>query len=153
MDSIASIAADDSAEAADAGSGAGPDAGPNAGPDAGPNAGEVRSRKRDSMFMVARLRITGRDGVHDVRVRNLSAGGMMLEHDCIAEPGTPVLLEMRGLGELGGQVAWCTRGRLGIALDQPIDPQRARVPVGNGTTTPVYAKPLIGRVPRPRPRG
>ena len=52
------------------------------------------------------------------------------------EPGTTVTLEMRGLGEMTGTVAWWTQGRLGIALDRPIDPSRARKPVGTGTTTP-----------------
>jgi hypothetical protein len=102
-----------------------------------------RTRKRDSLFLSASLRLDGDDEHHEVRVRNLSAGGLMAELDRTVEPGTAVALEMRGLGKLSGTVAWCTRGRLGIALDHPIDPARARKPVGTGATTPAFAKPLV----------
>ena len=102
-----------------------------------------RTRKRDSLFLSARLQFHGDDEQHEVRVRNLSAGGLMAELDRTVEAGTAVDLEMRGLGKISGTVAWCTRGRLGIALDRPIDPARARKPVGGGSTTPVFTKPLI----------
>ena len=110
----------------------------------------ARVRKRDSLFMTAALQLPDAPGAQEVRVRNLSSGGLMVELDRVVAPGTVVTLQMRGLGELTGSVAWCTRGRVGIALDQPIDPKLARKPVGNGTTTPIYAKPLIARVPRKR---
>lgn len=107
-----------------------------------------RSRKRDSLFLSARLRLGDESEAHEVRVRNLSAGGLMAELDRTVAQGTPVHLELRGLGELTGTVAWCTRGRMGIAFDCPIDPARARKPVGSGGRTPGYAKPLIVPVPR-----
>lgn len=102
-----------------------------------------RTRKRDSLFLSARLQVGGDGIVHDVRVRNLSAGGLMAELDRPVESGTAVKLEMRGLGDMTGTVAWSTRGRMGIALDHPIDPSRARKPVGTGPSTPDYAKPLV----------
>lgn len=109
----------------------------------------ARVRKRDSLFLSARLRIGGDERVHEVRVRNLSAGGLMAELGRTVEPGTPVALAMRGLGDMTGSVAWCTHGRLGIALDHPIDPARARKAVGGGTTTPTFAKPLVVHTRRP----
>lgn len=110
----------------------------------GPDATDSgRTRKRDSLFLTAKLTLPGRDAVDNVRVRNLSEGGLMAEYDRAVEPGTPVTLELRGLGELDGRVAWCTRGRLGIAFEQPIDPARARKPVGTGASSPSYAKPLV----------
>lgn len=102
-----------------------------------------RARKRDSLFLSARLTFPGKPVTHDVRVRNLSEGGLMAEYEPIVEPDTAVTLEMRGLGELTGRVAWCTRGRLGIAFDLPIDPSRARKPVGTGKPAPAYTKPLL----------
>ena len=101
-----------------------------------------RDGQRDSLFMTARLCIAGEDDVREGRVRNLSSGGMMIELDRLIEPDTAVTLEMRGLGTMKGRVAWCTDGRVGVALDRPIDPRRARKPVGGGAMTPVYAKPL-----------
>lgn len=114
-----------------------------------PAGGEsARSRKRDSLFMVAQMRLASMTAAVEVRVRNLSEGGLMVEYDRAVEPGAAVTLEMRGLGEVTGTVAWCTRGRLGIALDAPIDPKRARKPVGAGAATPDYAKPIVVRTPR-----
>lgn len=113
------------------------------GEDAGAQADSGRVRKRDSLFLAARLTFEGKDTTHDVRVRNLSEGGLMAEYEPPVAAGVAVTLEMRGLGEMTGRVAWCTRGRLGIAFDHPIDPARARKPVGNGTTTPVFVKPII----------
>lgn len=91
-----------------------------------------RARKRDSLLLSARVRVGDQTATYEARVRNLSEGGLMIELDQIVEPGTPVTLDMRGLGEITGTVAWCTRGRLGVALDHPIDPARARKPIGAG---------------------
>ncbi len=91
--------------------------------------GSQRSRARDSLFLMAQLRFDGETAVRDVRVRNLSEGGLMVDCDRVKEPGTAVVLDLRGIGEIDGKVAWCTEGRIGIALDRPIDPKRARKPV------------------------
>lgn len=112
------------------------------GAEAAPDTGK-RTRKRDSLFLSARLQIGGAGPTHDVRVRNLSAGGLMAELDRTVDPGTPVTLEMRGLGEMTGTVAWCAEGRMGIALDHPIDPARARKPVGTGKSDRTYPKPML----------
>lgn len=101
-----------------------------------------RARSRDSLLLVAQLRLGEERGIREVRVRNLSEGGLMIELDKIAEVGTPVWMDLRGIGEIAGKVAWCTEGRIGIALDSPIDPKKARKPVGlvKPATTPFYAK-------------
>ncbi len=112
-----------------------------------PDADTKRAQSRDSLFLTARLRLAGQQAdFTDVRVRNLSAGGMMVE---LAEPtdmNTVVELEMRGLGMMRGRIAWYAEGRAGIALDKPIDPQKVRKPVGQGTHTPHHAKPIVSRV-------
>lgn len=89
-------------------------------------------RGRDSLFLLARLKIAGSDAEHSVRVRNLSAGGLMAELPDPVEPDAAVQIELRGLGWQAGRVAWQTEGRAGIAFDRPIDPQRARKPIGAG---------------------
>lgn len=102
-----------------------------------------RARKRDSMFLSAQLRISAEQAVSEVRIRNLSAGGLMAEIGRVVPIGTPVEMEIRGIGAITGRVAWCAERRIGIALDEPIDPRQARVPVGGGTRTPLYAKPAL----------
>jgi hypothetical protein len=88
-----------------------------------------RTRSRDSLFLMAQMRLGLETTSQDVRVRNLSEGGLMVE---VAKPlpiGTLVTLEVRGLGEVRGNVAWYAEGRAGVALEAPIDPKRARKPV------------------------
>lgn len=117
--------------------------------DAAGSTSAQRVRARDSLFLTAKLTFTGSDDVRDVRVRNLSEGGMMAEVERVLDTGTPVSLELRGIGEVPGKVAWCTEGRIGIAFDHAIDPRKARKPVGQGSRTPSYAKPIgTGRLPR-----
>ena len=88
-----------------------------------------RTRSRDSLFLIAQMRVGGDATTQDVRVRNLSEGGLMVE---VAKPlplGTEITLEVRGLGEVKGSVAWYAEGRAGVALATPIDPKKARKPV------------------------
>lgn len=102
-----------------------------------------RHAARDSLFLVATLRIGM--GEVQVRVRNLSEGGLMAEYAEPVETGAPVEVDLRGIGWTRGRVAWSAEKRIGIAFDRSIDPKLARKPVGNGTTTPIYAKPHLFR--------
>lgn len=88
-----------------------------------------RHDSRDSLFLVARLAIAGRPG-EQVRVRNLSAGGLMAEYAAPVAVGTAVEVDLRGVGIVAGQIAWATDGRIGVAFDLHIDPLLARKPVG-----------------------
>ncbi len=87
-----------------------------------------RNAARDSLFLSAQLKV-GSLPAEQVRVRNLSAGGMMAEYPSSVEQGTPVTVELRGIGRVGGRIAWATDGRIGVAFDEHIDPMQARKPV------------------------
>ena len=89
-----------------------------------------RSDPRDSLFLTAKFRIQGESAVEQVRVRNLSAGGLMIELDDPIDPDTPVELEVRGIGRISGKIAWRAVGRAGVAFDKPVDPKKARKPIG-----------------------
>ena len=98
--------------------------------------GQVEPRRnRDSLFLLARVRIGNARQWSDVRVRNLSAGGLMAEIDAALAIDTPVELELRGIGHVNGRVAWQAEGRTGIAFDAEIDPMKARKPIGQGGKT------------------
>ncbi|WP_380779300.1 PilZ domain-containing protein [Sphingomonas sp. R86520] len=102
-----------------------------------------RERARDSLFLTASLRLGLDASPRDVRVRNLSEGGLMVELAKVVDVGTPVTIDLNGIGEIAGKVAWCTEGRIGIALDTLIDPKKARKPVGAAKTaaaTPFHAR-------------
>ncbi|PJI87048.1 PilZ domain-containing protein [Sphingomonas koreensis] len=106
-----------------------------------------RSAARDSLLLSAQLRIAGEPEA-TVRVRNLSAGGLMAEYAQPVDIGSTVQVDVRGVGWVGGRVAWTAEGRIGIAFDREIYPMAARKPVGNGTHTPRYAK-ATETAPRP----
>ncbi|WP_174284631.1 PilZ domain-containing protein [Sphingomonas bacterium] len=101
-----------------------------------------RKRKRDSLFLQASITLAD-EAVARVRIRNLSEGGLMAELPRVVNPGTPVAIDLRGIPDLTGKVAWCAEGRMGIVFDRKIDPQLARKPVGKGAQTPIYAKPPV----------
>ena len=107
----------------------------------------VRSRRevtRDSLFLSATIRrIGGLDlGFLPVRIRNLSTVGLMADHDGLSRPGDRVMVEMRGLGFVPGEVAWVRHGRVGVSFDSPIDPKLARRPANpDPRPTPKSFKP------------
>jgi hypothetical protein len=94
---------------------------------------------RDSLLLVARFRIAGSSETVQVRVRNLSAGGLMADVPKPIDIGTMVEVEVRGVGWINGRIAWIAAGRAGVAFDHLIDPQAARKPV---VASPVKDKPI-----------
>lgn len=87
---------------------------------------DSRQVSRDSLFLLAHLKIEGQEGVHRVKVRNLSAGGMMAEAPLKIARGTPVSVELRNIGWIDGSVAWKQDSRFGIAFIDEIDPVAVR---------------------------
>lgn len=99
-------------------------------PESDADAGAGRNQSRDSLLLSARFRELGSTREDQVRVRNLSAGGLMIELPRDVPVDTAVEVEVRGVGWVSGRIAWNTAGRAGVAFDAPIDPMRARKPVG-----------------------
>lgn len=89
---------------------------------------DTRSVARDSLFLLASIRVENESDAHRVRVRNLSDGGMMAEGNLFVQRGYRLEVEMRNVGRIGGSVAWVQDKRFGIAFDREIDSQRARKP-------------------------
>ncbi|MEM8919256.1 MAG: PilZ domain-containing protein [Pseudomonadota bacterium] len=102
----------------------------NLGPDNQTSGMPKREVDRDSLFLQARLKFVDGDDCGDVRVRNLSAGGLMAEAAVRAKRGDRIELELRNIGKVTGHVAWVAQGRFGVAFDHAIDPKLARKPVG-----------------------
>ena len=100
----------------------------------------TRSESRDSMFLAATLHRA--KGEIRLRVRNLSAGGLMGETSDSFETGEAVELELRGIGRIAAHIAWTAPQRIGVAFDQPIDPRLARKPVGTKESNIGLAKPV-----------
>ena len=102
-----------------------------------------RTAPRDSLLLTAGFRIKGSEQVEQVRIRNLSAGGLMAEVGDDVDRDAEVEVQVRGIGWISGRIAWQAMGRVGIAFDREIDPKKARKPVGKGASTPDYAKPKL----------
>jgi len=102
-----------------------------------PERGLERGSARESMLLLSSLRAEAEPGAApiSIRVRNLSAGGLMAECNRRFARGERVEVELRGIGLVGGAVAWSRDGRVGIAFDREIDPRDARRPVGGGGAT------------------
>lgn len=112
---------------------------------------ETRSVARDSLFLLADIRIEQSVEAHRVRVRNLSDGGMMGEGQLRVQRGHRVSVELRNIGAVGGTVAWVQDNRFGVAFDEEIDSQLARRPLQAGEeAAAVVAQPSWAhRAPRP----
>ncbi len=103
---------------------------------------DTRKMKRDSLFLLAMMRVEGRDVVHRIRVRNLSEGGMMAEGDDLrVGRGQLVSVELRNVGSVEATVAWVEGNRCGVAFVDPIDPARVREPVAAAGTDAGLAQP------------
>jgi hypothetical protein len=93
---------------------------------------DTRQVNRDSLFLLAQLRVDGQGETYRVKVRNLSAGGMMADGEAKVRRGSLVKVELRNLGWVDGTVAWKQDTRFGIAFVDEIDPSVVRAP---GATT------------------
>lgn len=116
---------------------------------------ETRSDSRDSLFLLANVRVEQGTDQHRVRVRNLSDGGMMGEGTMKVQRGNRVEVELRNIGTIDGNVAWVQDQRFGIAFDEEIDSQLARKPSAEVLETP-NATNSISRAhrapPQPKPQ-
>jgi hypothetical protein len=105
---------------------------------------DTRNLDRDSLFLMAQISFDGRGESLRGKVRNLSAGGMMVEGEFEVERGTRLTAELRNVGKVKGSVAWVQGSRIGVAFDKEIDPKLARAPVGTkGSEVPSFARPVL----------
>jgi hypothetical protein len=106
---------------------------------------------RDSLFLLADIRIEQGPDIHRVRVRNLSDGGMMAEGNLKVQRGHRVEVNLRNIGSVPGSVAWVQDDRFGIAFDDEVDSQKARRPLQGEELPPamVLARSWAHRAPPP----
>lgn len=103
---------------------------------------DTRNVARDSLFLFAQLTFEGQTQAYRVKVRNLSAGGMMAETgEITASPGDRLEIELRNVGIVKGSVAWAQDNRFGVAFATEIDPKVVRAPVASRADVPLYARP------------
>lgn len=97
-----------------------------------------RGQNRDSLFVKAVLRFPVSGDEREVRVRNISSGGLMAEAPLRTPRGDPIEVQLRNIGWVSGKVAWVAESRFGIAFDYPIDPKMLSVRESTGYEIPRY---------------
>lgn len=112
---------------------------------------ETRSVARDSLFLLADIRVEQSAEAYRVRVRNLSDGGMMGEGNLRVQRGHRLTIELRNIGSVGGTVAWVQDDRFGIAFDEEVDSQQARRPLQGpeDPATAIVKASWVHRAPSP----
>ncbi len=103
---------------------------------------DTRHIARDSLFLMANIRLPDRTDEYRVKVRNLSAAGMMAEGTFRAVLGNLIEINLRNIGWVEGSVAWVQDNRFGIAFSEEIDPGLARArPRSADLDTPRFTRP------------
>ena len=97
-----------------------------------------RRSKRSLVLLTAKIRTP--KGVLDVRLRNLSQNGALLESETLPEVGCELVFE-RGDTIVPARVAWASNGRFGIEFVEPIEESEVLVHVGRGTRPPSRHEP------------
>lgn len=100
-----------------------------------------RHLARDSLFVMADMRVDGFREEFRVKIRNLSSGGLMGEGGPRLQRGMLLEINVRNIGWTLGSVAWVQGTRFGVAFHEEIDPKVARDPVTVAERAPIYARP------------
>ncbi|GLR47826.1 hypothetical protein GCM10007925_15390 [Sphingomonas astaxanthinifaciens DSM 22298] len=91
-----------------------------------------RRERRSNVLLTAVIELSGR--TLDVKLRNLSADGALVESDCLPVEGAEIRFK-RGDLIVAGKVIWVRGTRAGINFHTPLTPEA-----------------LLRHVPTPRPR-
>ena len=100
------------------------------------------------MLLLATVRFEGVEPPLSVRVLDLSSGGMRIAAKFHMDRGHRVRALMKGVGEIGGKVAWAANGEIGIQFDMEID-QGLVVRALTGLPAATHIAFAKGFVPRP----
>ena len=79
-----------------------------------------RRSRRSNVLMAAQIESGA--AVCDVKLRNLSADGALVEGDGIPEANCPVVFRKKDL-VIPGRIAWVNDRRAGIAFDRKLEPE------------------------------
>jgi diguanylate cyclase (GGDEF)-like protein len=80
---------------------------------------------REPRQRLMRRAVASIDGkAHEVRLRNISAMGALVECDQSVSPGTRIAMDIVGAGPVEGTVRWAQSGRFGVEFNTPFELQR-----------------------------
>lgn len=82
---------------------------------------DTRNLSRENLFLLADMQVEGDPASYRIKVRNLSAGGMMGEGGVRVIRGSRLKIDFGSAGTVGGSVAWVQGERFGVAFDDEVD--------------------------------
>src|SRR3546814_16744429 len=85
-----------------------------------------RKAKRDSLFLLTSVSSPDGHARGKVRVRTLSAKGLLADCPFPIIEGESVILNVRGVGHVSGAVVWNNGEKFGVLFDTRIIQERAR---------------------------
>jgi PilZ domain len=112
-----------------------------------------RGQNRNSLLVKASLRFPVSGETAEVRVRNLSPGGMMAEGPIQVVRGKMVEVHLKNIGWVSGKVAWIAESRFGISFDYEINPKATQQPTkaSGNDEMPNYLRKLNEQTRPPEP--
>jgi hypothetical protein len=88
---------------------------------------------RLSRLLVCSMRLP--DGaVIDIRIRNISAGGLGAKSEHAVHPWQRVEVALPGAGVVAGEIAWARGDQFGMRFVAPIEPAQVTVAIGRRQT-------------------
>ena len=99
-----------------------------------------RRQSRSNVLLTAVVERSGQ--AYDVKLRNLSAEGALVEGDLIPAEGSQIRFRRSDLSVLG-TIVWVSGKRAGIHFDQPLSPEALlrHVPTPKPRVLPAFRRP------------
>jgi hypothetical protein len=110
-----------------------------------------RQISRNSLFILAEVRLNGQAEEHRVKIRNLSAGGVMAEAPLKVARGERIAVNLRNVGWVEGAVAWVQDNRFGVAFVEEVDPAAVRMAPAAASSPEANTRILKGLYSAPPP--
>jgi len=101
-----------------------------------------RRQRRSHVFMAAALELSG--GSHEVKLRNLSADGALVEGDHLPVEGSEVVFRRQELN-VPAKVVWVRGQRAGLSFKEPLPPEAVlrHVPTPRPRVLPDFRRPAL----------
>ena len=87
---------------------------------------DTRNLTRESLIMMADMKVDNVVANYRIKVRNLSPSGMMGAGNARVMRGSRVAVTLRGLDPVDGSIAWVQGDRFGIAFDKEVDSEAVK---------------------------
>lgn len=108
-----------------------------------------RADERRHMMLQASMHADHLAKDEPIRIRNISAGGLMAVSRHVVRRGERVTIALQGIGEVAGRVAWVHGERFGVSFARAINPNLVRQAVAQRQTSQV----ILTHVANPRRPG